>query len=104
MDKQFRIVLIGDSITDSGRREDPEKLGFGYVRLIHDELLVMNPDKKIEILNKGIGGDRITDLQARWEEDVINEQPDYVSISIGINDVLASVRPAANGTSISRTI
>ncbi|MBP1913409.1 lysophospholipase L1-like esterase [Lederbergia galactosidilyticus] len=87
MDKQFRIVLIGDSITDSGRREDPEKLGFGYVRLIHDELLVMNPDKKIEILNKGIGGDRITDLQARWEEDVINEQPDYVSISIGINDV-----------------
>lgn len=82
-----RILFIGDSITDSGRREDPDKLGFGYVRLIHDELLVTNPEKEIEIVNKGIGGDRITNLQARWQEDVLHERPDYVSISIGINDV-----------------
>ncbi|GIN70686.1 lipase [Bacillus sp. J14TS2] len=87
MEYPARILFIGDSITDSGRREDPDKLGFGYVRLIHDELLVTNPDKQIEILNKGIGGDRITNLQARWQEDVLREQPDYVSISIGINDV-----------------
>ena len=32
------IVFIGDSITDAGRREDPEGLGHGYVRLVADEL------------------------------------------------------------------
>ncbi|MCJ7842245.1 SGNH/GDSL hydrolase family protein [Lederbergia sp. NSJ-179] len=87
MEKNSRILLIGDSITDTGRREDPEGLGFGYVRLIHDELLVTYPEKNIEIINRGIGGDRVTNLQARWDEDVLSEEPDYVSISIGINDV-----------------
>ncbi|HZH63000.1 MAG TPA: SGNH/GDSL hydrolase family protein, partial [Metabacillus sp.] len=33
------------------------------------------------------GGNRITDLASRWQKDVIEPNPDYVSISIGINDV-----------------
>lgn len=82
-----RILFIGDSITDSGQREDPEKIGTGYVKLIHDYLKVTYPDKQLTILNKGISGDRVTDLAKRWEADVIALEPDIISISIGINDV-----------------
>lgn len=81
------IIFIGDSITESGRYEDPEELGNGYVRLVHDYLITSYPDKKLEILNKGIGGHRINDLEARWDQDVIDLKPQYISISIGINDV-----------------
>src|SRR5688572_667374 len=82
-----KILLIGDSITDCGRREDQEGLGYGYVRILHDYLVTTYPAANYQIVNTGIGGDRVTDLAARWQTDVIDHQPDYVSISIGINDV-----------------
>src|SRR5690625_5947661 len=83
----MRMVFIGDSITESGKFTDSERLGTGYVRIIHDYLLTNYPTNVFEILNKGISGDRIDDLEARWQTDVINMKPDMVSISIGINDV-----------------
>jgi len=85
------IVFIGDSITEWGRFEDEENLGVNYVRIIHDYLKVTYPEKQLNIINKGIGGNRVTDLAERWEEDVIAQGPDIVSISIGINDVWRQV-------------
>ncbi|QGH33888.1 hydrolase [Gracilibacillus salitolerans] len=82
-----RIVFIGDSITEWGRHEDPEEIGTGYVRLLHDYLRVTAPKQKFEVYNKGVGGDRIINLKERWQQDVIDLAPDVVSISIGINDV-----------------
>ncbi len=77
-------LFVGDSITDSGRNQDSEGLGNGYVRMIRDGMI-----KKydVEMINKGVSGDRITDLEDRWNQDVLALQPDVVSISIGINDV-----------------
>ena len=84
---QSKTVFIGDSITEWGRFEDPEELGFGYVRYIRDYLAINKPEELPSIINRGIGGNRIPDLKERWEEDVIALNPDVVSISIGINDV-----------------
>ncbi|WP_370622056.1 hypothetical protein [Bacillus sp. JCM 19034] len=70
-----RILLIGDSITDAGRKEDVDALGWGYVRLIHDYLLLSCQDKSVEVINRGVGGDRIIDLEKRWQEDVLLLQP-----------------------------
>ncbi|GGE49525.1 lipase [Pullulanibacillus camelliae] len=81
------IVFIGDSITEDGRYEDHEGLGRGYVRLLHDYFMTEFPKLHLQIINEGIGGQRITDLQERWQTDVIDHQPDWLSISIGINDV-----------------
>jgi len=83
----IKLLFIGDSITESGKREDPEEIGISYVRIIHDYLITTYPQKKFNITNKGISGNRITDLASRWQQDVIEPNPDYVSISIGINDV-----------------
>jgi lysophospholipase L1-like esterase len=83
-----RIVFIGDSITDCGRRhEGSMPLGNGYVKFFSDLLISSLPENKIEVINKGIGGNTILDLQQRWEDDLISKQPHWVSILIGINDV-----------------
>ena len=82
-----KMVLIGDSITDAGRREDQGHLGQGYVRLFRDLLWVRHPGLDVQLVNKGIGGDTVRHLERRWHEDVISEKPDVLSISIGVNDV-----------------
>jgi lysophospholipase L1-like esterase len=80
------MVFIGDSITEWGKADDRLEIGDNYVRMIRDHYATCEGYLP-EIINKGIGGNRITDLKARWEEDVIALNPDVVSISIGINDV-----------------
>ena len=93
-------VFIGDSITDGGRRQCPEEVGSGYVRQIRDWLRASAPGSAPQIVNKGISGNTISDLQRRWESDVIDEQPQLVSIKIGMNDVLHGLR--WRGTPIAR--
>lgn len=82
-----KILFIGDSITDAGRRGDFYPYGNGYVRIFKDLLIAEFPEKNFEIINKGIGGNTIVDLQQRWEDDVIYNSPDILSILIGINDL-----------------
>ncbi|SEO59841.1 Lysophospholipase L1 [Amphibacillus marinus] len=82
-----RYLFIGDSITEWGRFEDEEGLGNNYVRNIRDHLALEKPNQIPEIINRGIGGNRVTDLVARWQTDVIELAPNQLSISIGINDV-----------------
>ena len=81
------LILIGDSITENGRFDDPNEIGIGYAALIHHYLTVKHPEAELHILNKGISGNRVDDLEERWEQDVLAHQPNWVSISIGINDV-----------------
>ena len=80
-------VFAGDSITDCGRRAHPRELGHGYVRFVNDLLLARGLDDCPTILNRGVGGDTIRDLAGRWRGDVIDQDPDVVSVKIGINDV-----------------
>jgi lysophospholipase L1-like esterase len=82
------IEFIGDSITDCGRREPLfAPLGDGYLRIIHDLLQAGYPELKLSVLNKGISGDTVLDLKARWMTDVMQVNPDWLFIYIGINDV-----------------
>ncbi|MCM8769759.1 MAG: SGNH/GDSL hydrolase family protein [Candidatus Omnitrophica bacterium] len=87
-----KIVCIGDSITDCGRRGEFGPLGNGYVRYFHHLLHSAWPGNQVEIINKGIGGHTLMDLQLRWADDVLYYQPDWVTILIGINDVHRVIR------------
>ena len=82
-----RLLFIGDSITDCGRRDCAQSLGCGYVRLVRDSLAARAPSTCPIVLNRGISGNKIPDLQKRWQRDVLDEAPDILSIYIGINDV-----------------
>lgn len=86
------FLFIGDSITDCGRRTDPEGVGHGYVRMIRDYLYAKDPARAPRVINTGISGNKVTDLQKRWKEDVIDHAPDVLSIKIGINDVWHGLR------------
>jgi len=81
------VVFIGDSITDCGRRAEHAPYGAGYVRFLVDLITARCPERRITFHDRGIGGDTVTGLQGRWEEDVLALKPDLVSILLGINDL-----------------
>lgn len=84
----MKIIFFGDSITDAGRdRENPENLGNGFVLFAANKLRLLYPDRDFKILNKGISGDRTSELLERIDVDVVREKPDLVVLLIGINDV-----------------
>ena len=83
------FLFQGDSITDAGRDDEKQGLaglGCGYAFLLASEIENNHKDK-IDFINRGKSGDRITDVYARIKEDIINLKPDYMSILIGVNDV-----------------
>ncbi|MDD5598655.1 MAG: SGNH/GDSL hydrolase family protein [Victivallaceae bacterium] len=82
-----KILFIGDSITDCGRRAAEMPYGSGYVKIFRDMFLVREPEKRIEIINKGIGGNTAEDLRNRWFDDMLHFKPEWLSIKIGINDL-----------------
>ena len=83
------ILFQGDSITDCDRNIDnPDNLGDGYVNLITRMLLDKYSQYDLKFINRGISGDKIGDLQLRWDTDCINIKPDILSILIGVNDTL----------------
>lgn len=83
-----KFLLIGDSITDCGRRDNQHRpYGCGYVSKFRDLVIINEPEKDIEIINKGIGGNTVEDLRSRWDDDLLSHKPDWISIKIGINDV-----------------
>ena len=87
-----KLVMIGDSITDCGRARPVgeglgEALGRGYVALIDSWLQVSVAQPNIRVLNLGASGDTVRDLKRRWQSDVLDLKPDWLSIMIGVNDV-----------------
>jgi acyl-CoA thioesterase I len=87
IDATTRLLFIGDSITEWQRDFDPEGLGLGYVRIIRDFLVARDRAAAPTVINRGVRGDRMPDLQARWQRDVLDLTPDIVSIFVGVNDV-----------------
>jgi lysophospholipase L1-like esterase len=75
-----KIVFIGDSVT-ACHRNPVFPQGFGYVRVISKKL-----PSNWTVINKGINGDRLIDLERRWDEDILEHAADFVSIAIGVND------------------
>lgn len=85
--QQDKILFIGDSITDVDRdRSNPNDLGKGYPLMVAAELQAAFPEDQLTFYNRGISGDKVVDLKARWEEDCLDLNPDIVSILVGIND------------------
>ena len=86
------ILFQGDSITDCSRNREsainmPAHLGYGYPNLISGKLLLEHAEDIYQCINKGISGNRVVDLYARWKIDALNFKPDIISILIGVNDV-----------------
>jgi lysophospholipase L1-like esterase len=91
----FTVLFQGDSITDGnrGRTDDPNHImGHGYAFSIASRLGADYPERSLRFINKAISGNTITDLATRWEAETLALKPDVVSILVGVNDVLFSLR------------
>lgn len=87
-----KLLFIGDSITDCGRAQPigegrGEATGRGYVSQVEALIGAVYPERKIRVVNMGTSGHTVRNLAARWQNDVLHQTPDWLSIMIGINDV-----------------
>jgi lysophospholipase L1-like esterase len=87
-----KLGMIGGSITDCNRAKPVgeglfEALGKGYVCLVDALLQATYPAQHIRVVNMGTSGNTVRDLKARWQTDVLDLSPQWLSIMIGINDV-----------------
>jgi lysophospholipase L1-like esterase len=90
--KNAKLLFIGDSITDAGRNKPVgegknQAWGSGYVNVIGGLLGARYPERRIRLVNMGVSGNTARDLAERWQRDVLELEPDWLSVMIGINDV-----------------
>jgi lysophospholipase L1-like esterase len=87
-----RLLFIGDSITDCGRKQPVgeglfDALGHSYVAQVNALLGAVYPELGVRVTNMGTSGHTVRDLKDRWQRDVLGLHPDWLSVLIGINDV-----------------
>ncbi len=87
----IRILFQGDSITDGNRYKDPEsrwdlnhQIGHSYVFNIAG-ILGRTAPGKYTVINRGVSGDTVEKIAARWQSDTLDEKPDVLSLLLGIN-------------------
>ena len=94
-------VFVGDSITDggwgaSGGRGIPTAernlwdlnhlYGHSYMMLVASDWQSAYPSAGLEFHNRGLSGDTLEGLAARWDADILALKPDVLSILIGVNE------------------
>ena len=90
--QKLTVLFQGDSITDAGRDKestapnDYGKMGLGYATLTSAMLLNAYPKVELTAYNRGISGNKVYQLDERWEADALELKPDVLSILIGVND------------------
>lgn len=97
-----RVLFIGDSVTDGAwgnscgeAKPSSERTlwdmnhiyGHGYMYLCAAHYQGKYPSREYEFYNRGISGNTLSDLEKRWQADVIDLKPDVLSILIGTNDI-----------------
>ena len=99
--EKFTFLFQGDSITDGNRTRNNDwnhVMGHGYQFIIASKLWYDFPEKKFHFFNRGISGNKVIDLEKRWDADTIALKPDLLSILIGINDINTSLGGGNNFT------
>jgi lysophospholipase L1-like esterase len=87
------VLFQGDSITDGGRQRTGSDynhiMGQSYAYILAAMIGALHPGRNLTFINRGIGGNRVSDLAARWQADTLNLKPNVLSILVGINDTLS---------------
>jgi lysophospholipase L1-like esterase len=98
------VLFQGDSVTACGRDRaaaEPNTagaLGTGYPLLVAPAALAAHPDRGLRFYNRGVSGNKVPDLQQRWDVDTLELQPDVLTILIGVNDFWHTLGNGYTGT------
>jgi lysophospholipase L1-like esterase len=71
-----KVIFIGNSITEAGYYES-------YIWLYY---MLHFPDRRITVINGGIGGERAKNIVERLDDDVVARKPTTVCLTFGMND------------------
>jgi lysophospholipase L1-like esterase len=71
-----KVIFIGNSITEAGYYES-------YIWLYY---MLHFPDRRITVINGGIGGERALNIVERLDDDVVARKPTTVCLTFGMND------------------
>ncbi len=71
-----KIAFVGNSITEAGY----------YGSNVWLYYMTRFPEQRITVLNTGIGGDVVGQMNARFEDDVLPKKPNVVVLTFGMND------------------
>lgn len=83
-----KILFQGDSITDCGRDYACDDFsGFGYPALVRGQLGRLY-GAEYEVVNRGISGNKVSDIFSRMKWDIVQHKPDYLSLLVGVNDAI----------------
>ncbi len=87
----IKVVFQGDSITDADRiRQNSNDIGRGYPMRVASKLGLEKPGA-YEFVNSGVSGDRVINIYTRIKSDIINLNPDVLSILVGVNDAWCAI-------------
>ena len=70
------FMFLGDSITHQCL----------YTQYVEDYYYTRYPTKRIHFYNSGISGDKASDALSRFEGDIADLKPNYVTVLLGMND------------------
>lgn len=100
----YTFLFQGDSITDGNRTRNLDwnhVMGHGYAYLIASRLWFDHPAKDFHFFNRGVSGNKVTDLAQRWQTDTLDIKPNLLSILVGVNDTTSAVYGDKNFTAAS---
>ncbi|GGJ62315.1 SGNH/GDSL hydrolase family protein [Deinococcus aquiradiocola] len=89
LNDHLRVVVIGSSSTAGAGASRPQ---YAYVNRFRDQLLAHAPHAIV--INKGVGGNVLTDIIRRAGRDVYAQHPDLVVLQTGTNDARQGIPPA----------
>lgn len=87
--KNFTVLFNGDSITDGGRGHSMDCnhiMGHGYCEMAAADIGVKYLKSMPKFVNRGVGGQKLSQMAEKWQKDVLDIRPDVLSILIGAND------------------
>jgi lysophospholipase L1-like esterase len=79
------IVAVGSSSTFGAGASSPAA---SYPSRLAVELKTIFPKETINVINRGVNGEEVTDMLRRFADSVIKEKPDLVLWQVGTNSVL----------------
>lgn len=79
------IVAVGSSSTAGAGASSP---AFSYPNRLADELKRRYPEASINVVNRGVNGEEVAEMMARFDNTVLSENPTLVIWQLGTNSVL----------------
>lgn len=79
------IVAVGSSSTQGAGASSPDR---SYPSRLEAEFKAIYPRAQVRVVNRGVGGETMRDMLARFDTEVFPEKPDLVIWQVGSNSLL----------------